>query len=101
LRSKAQLKAGLLMALESSSVNAEQMARQLLAQDRFVAISELIAEVEAVDHDRIKDFAARLRGEAASVVVIGSGKKSAAQATRVAALFNPAGADTMISQGSR
>jgi len=101
LRAKAQLKAGLLMALESSSVNAEQMARQLLAQDRFVAISELIEEVEAVNGERIKDFAARLRGEPASVVVIGSGKKSAAQAARVAALFNPVRADAMISQGSR
>ncbi len=76
-RSKAQLKAGLLMALESSSVNAEQMARQLLAQGRLVAISELIDEVENVDHRRIKAFAGRLRDEIASVAVIGSGRKSA------------------------
>jgi predicted Zn-dependent peptidase len=89
-RSKAQLKAGLLMALESSSVNAEQMARQLLAQGRLVAISELIDEVENVDHQRIKSFAGRLRGEIASVAVIGSGRKSAGQASRVAALFTPA-----------
>ena len=101
LRAKAQLKAGLLMALESSSVNAEQMARQLLAQDRFVAMSELIDEVEAVDRDRIRDFAGSLRSESASVAVIGSGRKSAAQAARVAALFNPVATGAMISQGSR
>ena len=101
LRAKAQLKAGLLMALESSGVNAEQMARQLLAQGRLVAISELIDEVEAVDHGAIKAFASRLRNEVASVAVIGSGKKSAAQSSRVAGLFNPVRADAMISQGSR
>jgi predicted Zn-dependent peptidase len=86
-RSKAQLKAGLLMALESSSVNAEQMARQLLAHGRLVTLSELIDEVENVDHRSIKDFAGRLMNEVASVAVIGSGRKSSAQASRVAALF--------------
>lgn len=101
LRAKAQLKAGLLMALESSAVNAEHMARQLLAQGRLVAISELIDEVEAVDRDAIKTFAGSLRREVASVAVIGSGKKSAAQASRVAGLFNPVRADAMVSQGSR
>jgi predicted Zn-dependent peptidase len=100
-RSKAQLKAGLLMALESSSVNAEQMARQLLAQGRLVAISELIDEVENVDHQRIKSFAGRLRGEIASVAVIGSGRKSAGQASRVAALFTPIEARVTNGQGTR
>jgi predicted Zn-dependent peptidase len=98
LRAKAQLKAGLLMALESSSVNAEQMARQLLAQGRFVTISELIDEVEAVDSSRIKTFAGHLRESTASVAVIGSGRKSSAQAARVADLFN---SEVLISQGSR
>ena len=51
-RSKAQLKAGLLMALESSSVNAEQMARQLLAHGRLVTTAELIDEVTSVDRER-------------------------------------------------
>ena len=77
------------------------MARQLLAQGRLVAISELIDEVEAVDHGAIKAFAGRLRNEVASVAVLGSGKKSAAQSSRVAGLFNPVRADAMISQGSR
>jgi hypothetical protein len=77
------------------------MARQLLAQGRLVAISELIDEVEAVDRDAIKAFANSLRREVASVAVIGSGKKSAAQASRVAGLFNPVRADAMVSQGSR
>ena len=59
-RSKAQLKAGLLMALESSSVNAEQMARQLLAHGRLVTTAELIDEVTSVDRERIKTYAQSL-----------------------------------------
>ena len=87
-RSKAQLKAGLLMALESSSVNAEQMARQLLAHDRLVTTAELIDEVTSVDRERVKTFARHLMSEAASVAVVGSGRKSAGQASRVAARFS-------------
>jgi predicted Zn-dependent peptidase len=86
-RSKAQLKAGLLMALESSAVNAEQMARQLLAQGRLIPIAELIEQVDAVDPSRIKDFAETLTQEAPSVAVIGSGRKSSGQASRIAARF--------------
>jgi predicted Zn-dependent peptidase len=88
-RSKAQIKAGLLMALESSAVNAEQMARQLLAQGRLIKIAELIDEVESVDAARIKAFAGSLMDEVASVAVVGSGRKSSGQATRVAARFQP------------
>jgi predicted Zn-dependent peptidase len=87
-RSKAQLKAGLLTALESSSVNAEQMARQLLAHDRLVTTAELIDEVENVDRERVRAFAEQLMREAASVSVVGSGRKSKQQAARVAALFS-------------
>lgn len=101
LRAKAQLKAGLLMALESSSVHAEQMARQLLLQDRFVAISELIADVEAVNCGRVQAFANRLRDAVPSIAVIGSGRKSAAQAARVAGLFNRVAAEPPLNQGAR
>lgn len=86
-RSKAQLKAGLLMALESSAVNAEQMARQLLTQGRLIPVTELIEHVDAVDHARIKAFAQTLTEEAPSVAVIGSGRKSSGQASRIAAQF--------------
>lgn len=91
-RSKAQLKAGLLMALESSSVRAEQMARQLLTFDRLINMAELIEKVSDVTPDHIKDFAKGLLGQVASVAVVGSGRKSSAQATRAARLFAPAAA---------
>ena len=47
-RAKAQMKAGLLMALESSGARAEQLARQMLAYGRPIPISEIIAKVDAV-----------------------------------------------------
>jgi predicted Zn-dependent peptidase len=47
-RAKAQMKTGLLMALESSSARAEQLARQMLAYGRPIPVAEIVAKVEAV-----------------------------------------------------
>jgi predicted Zn-dependent peptidase len=47
-RAKAQMKAGLLMALESSSARAEQLARQILAYGRPIPVDEIVARVDAV-----------------------------------------------------
>ncbi len=47
-RAKAQMKAGLLMALESSSARTEQLARQIFAWGRPIPLDELVARIEAV-----------------------------------------------------
>jgi len=47
-RAKTQMKAGLLMALESSGARAEQLARQIIAYDRPIPLEEIVARVEAV-----------------------------------------------------
>ena len=47
-RAKAQMKAGLLMALESSSARAEQLARQIMIYGRPLPLPEIIAKIEAV-----------------------------------------------------
>src|SRR5262249_60024014 len=47
-RAKAQMKAGLLMALESSSTRVDQLARQMLAYGRPIPIDEIVRRVEAV-----------------------------------------------------
>jgi predicted Zn-dependent peptidase len=47
-KAKAQMKAGLLMALESSEARLGQMARQMLAYGRPVPLDEIVAKVEAV-----------------------------------------------------
>lgn len=75
-RSRAQLKAGLLMSLESSSARAEQMARQLLVHDRLIATEELIAKVDAVDAAAVQDLAIRISRSRPSVAVVGAGSRS-------------------------
>jgi predicted Zn-dependent peptidase len=47
-RAKAQMKAGLLMALESSSARIEQLARQMFAWGRPKPLDELVGQIEAV-----------------------------------------------------
>ncbi len=85
-RSKAQLKSGLLMALESSSARAEQMARHLLIHGRLVPPSELVAAVEVVSAEGIAAFAARLVAGKPAVALVGAGKKSADLAHRAEAM---------------
>jgi predicted Zn-dependent peptidase len=59
-RARAQLKAGLLMGLESSSTRADQIARQLLAFDRIVPVAEIAERVDAIGCADIRDLGARL-----------------------------------------
>jgi len=82
-RSKAQLKAGLLMSLESSSACAEQMARHLLSHGRVVPADELIAKVDEVTAAHVRDFASKLVASKPSIAVVGSGKKSLKYARQV------------------
>lgn len=75
-RAKAQLKAGLLMSLESSSARAEQMARHMLAHGRVIGSDELTAKVDAVSIEDVRRFAESLTASAPSVAVVGAGKAS-------------------------
>src|SRR5260221_2416891 len=47
-RAKAQMKAGLLMALESSEARVSQLARQMLSYGRPIPLEEIVAKVDAV-----------------------------------------------------
>ncbi len=87
-RAKTQLKAGLLMSLESSSVRAEQMARQLLSVDRLIPADELIARIDDVSSDGLGQFAAGLLefGQPA-VAVVGAGGQSQQVAEETSRLF--------------
>ncbi|MGE5267329.1 MAG: M16 family metallopeptidase [Deltaproteobacteria bacterium] len=75
-RAKAQLKAGLMMSLESSSARAEQMARQILLHGRVLDTSEILASVDRVTALDVQNVAAALRRKEASVAVVGAGRKS-------------------------
>lgn len=83
-RAKAQLKAGLLMGLESSSMRAEQMARHLIAHDRLIPTEELVAGVDKVGVDDIAAFSRRLLAGPPSIVVAGSGRRSRTEAKHLA-----------------
>lgn len=84
-RAKAQLKAGLLMALESSSVRAEQMARHILAHDRLISPAELTRRVEQVTPERVQDLARTLLEQRPTLALVGSGRKAKEQAENAAA----------------
>ncbi|MEX2649406.1 MAG: pitrilysin family protein [Alphaproteobacteria bacterium] len=71
-RAKAQLRAGLLMALESSSARAEQLARHLLVFGKPIAVDEIIARVDAVTPANVVDAArAVLRADRLTMTAIG------------------------------
>jgi predicted Zn-dependent peptidase len=79
-RAKAQMKAGLLMALESSGARAEQLARQMLIHGRVIPIEEIVAKIDAVTVETARqsgrDLLARSRP---AVAALGpSGLESAA-----------------------
>ncbi|WP_342643018.1 M16 family metallopeptidase [Rhodoligotrophos ferricapiens] len=59
-RSRTQLKASLVSALESSSARADQIARQQMIFGRIPEVEELIGKVEAVDRDAVRALANRL-----------------------------------------
>lgn len=75
-RAKAQLKAGLMMSLESSSSRAEQLARNLLCHGRILSAEELIASVDDVTADRVRELAGELMQYDPAIVVVGSGRQS-------------------------
>ncbi|MCC6779812.1 MAG: insulinase family protein [Hyphomicrobiales bacterium] len=73
-RAKAQMKAGLLMALESSSARAEQLARQMMAWGRPIPLDELVGKIEAVSVESARQAGRALiaRGRPA-VAALGAG----------------------------
>jgi predicted Zn-dependent peptidase len=60
VRARAQLKASLMMALESCFAQSEELARQLLIFHRRVPPEEIIAKVDAVDQAAIRRVGRRL-----------------------------------------
>jgi predicted Zn-dependent peptidase len=59
-RARAQMKAGMLMSLESTYSRCEQLARQMHIFRRPLEISEIVAKIDAVDEAAVKRVAARI-----------------------------------------
>lgn len=71
-RARAQLKAGLLMSLESTSARVEQLGRQMLIFGRPIGLEEMVEKVEAVDGDAARRVGERLLGaERISLATVG------------------------------
>jgi predicted Zn-dependent peptidase len=79
-RAKAQMKAGLLMALESSGARAEQLARQMIVHGRPMPLAEIVAKVDAVtvESTRAAGRAMIARAKPAVAALGPSGLESAA-----------------------
>jgi len=79
-RAKAQMKAGLLMALESSSARAEQLARQMLIHGRPIPLEEIVARIDGVTVESARRAGRDLiaRGRPAVVALGPSGLEGAA-----------------------
>ena len=60
MRARNQIKAGTLMALESSGARCEQAARHLIIHGRPIPYAEIVARIEAVDQDAVRRVARRL-----------------------------------------
>lgn len=89
-RSKAQLKAGLMMGLESSAARAEQMARQLICRGRLIDKSELVAKVDAVEVEDVQNLLRRMISGEPTAAVVGAGPRSREHAQRTSEVLRAA-----------
>ena len=69
-RARAQMKAGLLMGLESPSNRAERLARLWSIWGRIPSLDEAIARVDAVTTGDVKEFAGQMAGKAATAMAL-------------------------------
>jgi predicted Zn-dependent peptidase len=80
-KAKAQMKVGLLMALESSGARARQLANQILTWGRPIPLVEIIAKIEAVTVESTRAAGQELLGRSRPAVAAlgpGNGLESAA-----------------------
>ncbi|TAN70949.1 MAG: insulinase family protein [Magnetospirillum sp.] len=70
-RARAQLKASILMSLESTTSRCEQLARQVVVYGRPLPVSEVVAKVEAITAEDCARVARRLFAGAPTIAAIG------------------------------
>jgi predicted Zn-dependent peptidase len=69
-RARAQMKAGLLMGLESPSNRAERLARLLSIWGRIPGIEETVERIDDVTTGDVKDFAGQMAGQAGTAMAL-------------------------------
>jgi predicted Zn-dependent peptidase len=70
-RARAQLKAGLLMSLESTTARCEQQAAHMLVFGRPLDMAEMVARIDAVDALAVARVADRLRSAPPTLAALG------------------------------
>jgi len=70
-RARSQLKASILMSLESASSRCEQLARQISLFGRPIPADETVGKIDAVDGDAIRTIAERLFAGPTTQVAVG------------------------------
>lgn len=71
-RAQAQMRAGLLMTLESTSSRVEQIGRQMLVYGRPLAMVELVEKIEAVGQKEINEMAVKVLKKPMTMAGIGA-----------------------------
>ncbi|MFD1913142.1 M16 family metallopeptidase [Halodurantibacterium flavum] len=69
-RARAQIKAGMLMGLESPSSRAERLARLLSVWGRVPEVDETVAQIDAVTCDGVRAYAARMASGARAALAL-------------------------------
>jgi len=69
-RARAQMKAGLLMGLESPSSRAERLARLIGIWGRVPPLSETVAKIDAVDAAQVRGFAGQMAASGAAAMAL-------------------------------
>ncbi|MEM8773731.1 MAG: pitrilysin family protein [Pseudomonadota bacterium] len=69
-RARAQMKAGLLMGLESPSNRAERLARMLQIWQKVPSLEEVVERIDAVSLTDLRDLAARIAVEAPAAMAL-------------------------------
>jgi predicted Zn-dependent peptidase len=82
-RARAQLKASILMSLESTSARSEQLAQQMLVFGRPLPVAEVVGRIDAVDRAAVLAIAERMGAAVPTVAVIGP-REAAEQGARFA-----------------
>jgi len=70
-RARAQLRAGLVMGLESPTGRAERLARSLAIWGRVMPVAETVAKIDAVTTAAVRDFGAHLATAEAALALYG------------------------------
>ncbi len=70
-RARAQLKASILMALESTSARCEQLARQMMVFGRPIPTDEVVQRIDAANRASVTDVAQRVFAGRPSIAAIG------------------------------